>query len=67
MGAQQKFEAILKIFDFFPNTQFIRYQGEGDFKTATGGFFSIILITIFSVLFFSAGFKTVNYLDISAT
>jgi hypothetical protein len=46
--------------DLFAASQFIKYKGESDFKTATGGFCSVVILTIFAVLFTSMAIKTVN-------
>jgi hypothetical protein len=50
----------LRACDLFAVTQFVRYKGESDFKTATGGFCSVSILTIFAVLFTSLAIKTVN-------
>jgi hypothetical protein len=38
----------------------MRYNGEGDYTTITGGFSSLIIIIIFIALFASQGVLTVN-------
>jgi hypothetical protein len=48
------------VFDLFPTTQFLRYKEEADYKTATGGFVSIVLIVICVILFYGLGMQTVN-------
>ena len=49
---------FFKSLDLFPTSTFLRYKGDSDYTTATGGFISIAVITIFVVLFFSMGLKT---------
>ncbi len=51
---------FFEYFDMFPATQFLRYKGSGDFKTATGGCVSVAVIVIFVILFYSLGVQTVN-------
>ena len=50
----------LKAFDFFPNKQFIRYEHENEYKTATGGTLSLAIIIIFAILFLNNGLKTLR-------
>jgi hypothetical protein len=52
--------AILKIFDLFPTSQFLRYKQDADYKTATGGLVSIALIVICIIMFYSLGMQTAN-------
>lgn len=54
------FNAFLKNIDLFPNSQFLRYNGEKEYTTATGGCISITVITIFIALFASMGLKTLE-------
>lgn len=51
---------LLKKPDLFCQTAFVRYNGEADYSTATGGFVSLAVIIIFVTLFFSMGLKTVK-------
>jgi hypothetical protein len=44
----------------FAVSQFVKYKGESDFKTATGGFCSVAILTIFAVLFTSMAIKTLD-------
>lgn len=52
--------SVIRTFDFFPNRQFIRYQHENDYKTATGGAFSLTIIILFTILFLNSGLKTLR-------
>ncbi len=54
------FTTLLRKFDLFPTTQFLRYKSEAEYKTATGGFVSMAVIVIFVILFYSLGTQTVN-------
>lgn len=51
---------ILKTIDLFPTSIFLRYKGETDYTTATGGFLSITVIIVFIILFASMGIKTLK-------
>ena len=46
--------------DLFPSTSLLRYNGDKEYTTATGGIISIVIITIFIILFFNMGVKTVK-------
>ena len=50
----------LRQIDFFPAQQFLRYRGEPEYKTATGGFCSIVIIVIFFILFVNTGLNVIN-------
>lgn len=50
----KSFRQLLVKFDFFPATQFLRYKGSTEYRTATGGIFTILIIIIFCILFFNA-------------
>lgn len=50
----KSFRQLLVKFDFFPATQFFRYKGSTEYRTATGGVFTILIIVIFCILFFNA-------------
>ena len=56
----RKLHKLLSACDLFAVNQFIRYKGESEFKTATGGFFSIAVLVIFAVLFTNLAIRTVN-------
>ena len=47
-------------FDLFPATQYLRYKEEAEFKTATGGLVSIVIIIIFIIVFQSLAMQTLN-------
>lgn len=54
MCAIRAFRNVLVRFDFFPATQFLRYKGEIEYRTATGGTFTILITVLFCLLFFNA-------------
>ena len=54
------FQSLLRMCDLFAVSQFVKYKGESDYKTATGGFCSVAILTIFAVLFTSLAIRTVN-------
>ena len=58
---------FLRKFDSFPATQFLRYNGESEYATATGGILSLIIIVIFIILFTSTGLDIVNRVTVTAT
>ena len=51
---------FFKFFDLFSNSQFLRFQEEGEYKTASGGICSLIVIVIFMTLFMSTAIQTLN-------
>lgn len=55
-----KVKNILKFFDLFPYSNFLRYNGDDFYSTSTGGILSIGVIVIFFILFASMGIKTLN-------
>lgn len=54
MCAIKAFRNFLVRCDFFPATQFLRYKGETEYRTATGGTFTIFITILFCFLFFNA-------------
>ena len=52
--------SLMKKPDLFSQTGFLRYNGEGDYRTATGGFISLAVYAIFIILFFNMGIKTLQ-------
>lgn len=59
--------SLLKMCDLFAVSQFVKYKGESEYQTATGGFCSIAILTIFAVLFTSLALKTIDREIISWT
>ena len=58
---------MLKTIDLFPNNQFLRYNGESDYTSATGGFVSFGLIIILIIIFANMGIRTINKKIISSS
>lgn len=46
--------------DLFPNNKLLRYNGESEYTTTTGGVISAIVLVIFIILFASMGVKTLK-------
>lgn len=51
---------IIRKFDLFATPHYLRYKGDAEFKTATGGFSSLAIITILVVVSSSQGLQTIN-------
>lgn len=54
------FAKALRSLDLFPTSNFVRYSGDSDYTTSTGGLTSVVVITIFIILFASMGIRTAN-------
>lgn len=54
------FQYVIKKFDLFPTTQFIKFNKESEYTTLTGGVISILLIVIIILLFYSRGLQTLD-------
>lgn len=67
MGILQNIRSFISKFDCFASTQFLRYKGEPQYSTATGGIISIIIIIIFIVLFINAAINVINKATVTAT
>ena len=53
--------------DLFPAQQFLRYKGESEYKTATGGFCSLLVIAIFFALFINSGLDVLNKANVTSS
>ncbi len=51
---------FFKSFDLFSTTSFLRYKRDDSYNTASGGITSLIVITIFMVLFANTAILTLN-------
>lgn len=60
MGILKCVHRVLKTIDLFPTSTFLRYKGDTDYTTATGGCLSITVIIVFVILFASMGVKTLK-------
>ena len=58
---------VFRSIDLFSNVQFLRYNGETEYTTNSGGVVSLAVITILIILFASMGVKTVNKQIITST
>ena len=51
---------FFRMFDLFPNSKLLRYNGEPEYNSTTGGFISVAVLIIFIILFASMGLRTVQ-------
>lgn len=51
MGVKICLLEFFKCFDLFATTSFLRYKQDDSYSTASGGIVSLVVITIFLVLF----------------
>ena len=58
---------MLKRLDLFPASQFIRYRKETEFKTAFGGFMSMVIIAVMVALFTNMSLQTLSKSLITAS
>ena len=65
MKCKSYFSEFFKIFDLFSLTQFLRYNQDEDYKTVSGGIASLIVVSIFGVLFAENALSTVNKTEVS--
>ncbi len=56
----------LRSVDLFPTSNFVRYSGDSEYTTSTGGLTSVVVIIIFIILFANMGLKTVKMEIISS-
>ena len=54
------FAKFLRFFGLFPNSTFLRYNGEPEYTTITGGVLSILILAVFIILFANMGVRTAN-------
>ena len=54
------FAAFFKKVDLFEHNNLLRYNGESEYTTVTGGLVSIAVIVLYVILFASMGLKTVQ-------
>ena len=47
------FKEAFKLVDVFSTTEFLRYKGDPEYRTVTGGVTSLVIIVLFLTLFFS--------------
>ena len=50
----------LRLFDFFQCNKFLRYNGDAEYKSMTGGITSVTVVVIFVILFSSIALKTLK-------
>ena len=55
---------MIKLFDLFSLRQFLRYKQDEDYQTVSGGVTSLLVVSVFGVLFASNAITTVNKSDV---
>ena len=58
---------ILRMVDFFQSSKFLRYNGDAEYKSTSGGIVSMTVVIIFIILFSSMGMKTLRKEIITAS
>lgn len=58
---------LLKFCDLFSTSQFLRYKNDEDYKTASGGICSLIVVTIFMIMFMNTAMQTIDKSNITWT
>ena len=51
---------VLRHVDLFPTSKLLRYNGDKEYSSTTGGLVSVVMIIIFMSLFASMGIKTIK-------
>ena len=54
------FKRLIKKVDVFSYARFLRFRGEDEYSTATGGCCSLMVIVIILLLFFTVGLRTIR-------
>ena len=67
MSIKTYLKRALRVIDLFPNNNLFRYKGEPEYTTITGGVASLLILTVFVILFASMGLKTINKQIISSS
>lgn len=60
MRIAKKLKGLVLKCDLFKTTEFLRYKGDAEYSTFTGGFCSIFIIILFAALFYNAVIATIN-------
>lgn len=60
-------KSFAKNCDLFSTSQFLRYREDEDYKTASGGICSLIVIAVFMVLFMNTAIQTIDMNNITWT
>ena len=58
---------VIRRLDMFPSGEYLRYKGQPVYRTITGGVISIVILTIFVILFASTAMETLNKEIITST
>ena len=58
---------LFRMFDFFQSSKFLRYNGDAEYKSTSGGIITVLIIGVFIALFFSMGIRTIRKEIISSS
>lgn len=67
MGFLHRLKSIFKEVDFFHSTQMLRFRGESEYKTLTGGIISVAIIIVILIGFSQMIINTLNLSSINFT
>lgn len=65
MGLLEKIKSVVKATDFFYSTDMLRYEEDVEYRTVTGGIFSIAIIITTFIGFASMIIDTINRTSIT--
>ena len=51
---------IIRMFDFFQSSKLLRYNGDAEYKSTTGGCTTVAVVAILIALFYSMGLRTIR-------
>ena len=67
VSCSTQFIKMLRMFDFFQSSKLLRYNGDAEYKSTSGGIVSMTVVIIFIILFSSMGMKTLRKEIITAS
>ena len=53
-------QKFFRKFDFFQSSKFLRYNGDAEYKSTSGGVITVIVVGVLIALFFSMGLRTIR-------
>ena len=60
VSCSTQFIKILRMVDFFQSSKLLRYNGDAEYKSTSGGIVSVTVVIIFIILFSNMGLKTLR-------
>ena len=48
------------MFDFFQSSKLLRYNGDAEYKSTSGGVITVMVVGVLVALFFSMGLRTIR-------